>query len=71
MGEWITDEEVVKKHILLGFQQLFQTETQHSTLHSDIKSFSCSFLSDEEQDILSGRVTEEEIKKGLWGLKPI
>ncbi|KAK9990872.1 hypothetical protein SO802_025857 [Lithocarpus litseifolius] len=48
VGEWITDDEGVKKHILLGFQQLFQTEAQHSNFHSDIESFSCSFLSDED-----------------------
>ena len=65
MGEWITNEEGVKKHILLGFQQLFQTEAQHSTLHLDIESFSCSLLSYEDQVIISGQVIEEEITKGL------
>ena len=59
------DEEGIKKHILLGFQQLFQTEAQFWSLHSDIESFSCSFLYDEDQVIISGQVNEEEITKGL------
>ena len=62
MGEWIMDEERVKRHILLGFQKLFQIEIQFSTLHSEIDSFSCSFLFEEEQEMLSAPVTEEEIK---------
>ena len=59
------DEEGIKKHILLGFQQLFQIEGQLSPLHSDIESFSCSFLSDEDQVSINRKVTEEEITKGL------
>ena len=70
VGEWIMDEEGIKKHILLGFQQLFQTEDQLSPLHSDIESFSCSFLFYEYQVSISRQVTEEEITKGFWGLKP-
>lgn len=41
-----------------------------STCKSEVTSFSCSFLSEEERTILSALVLEKEIMQGLWALKP-
>ena len=35
-----------------------------------MEEFSCTFLSDEDRTILAKPVTEEDIKQGLWALKP-
>lgn len=70
VGEWITDVEEVKNHILAGFSRLFTTELEFSTSMSNVSSFTHSHLSDEEKDKLCTEVTGEEIKTSLWSLKP-
>lgn len=37
---------------------------------TDLDNFPCCFFSEEEKVCLSAPVTEEEIKQGLWSLKP-
>ncbi|KAL0017636.1 hypothetical protein SO802_004705 [Lithocarpus litseifolius] len=70
VGEWIVDVEDVKNHILLGFEKLYTTELSCSRWQSPILGFSCCFLSKEESAWIGRGVVEEEIKSGLWSLKP-
>ena len=69
LGEWIIEEEEVKNFILVGYREIYDTSHSFSVRDSDI-NFSCSFLSDEEKELLKKLVTKEEIKRGLWALKP-
>ena len=70
LGEWITEDEEVKNFILAGYREIYDTSHSFSVRDSDIINFSCSFLSDEEKELLEKPATEEEIKRGLWALKP-
>ena len=67
--EWITNEEDIKNLILLGFQEIFQTDLVEAPHESEVQSFSCCFLSEEERALLAAPVLEEEIRQGLWSLK--
>ena len=69
VGEWITNEEDIKNLILSGFQEIFQTELVEAPLDSEVKFFSCCFLSEEERSCLAAPISDEEIKQGLWSLK--
>ena len=62
LGEWIIEEEEVKNFILAGYRKIYNTSHSFSVRDSDIINFSCSFLSDEEKELLEKPVTEEEIK---------
>ena len=70
MGEWIDNEEAVKKHILMGFEKLYSTKMSMSSWQSPISEFSCYFLTEEESAWIGREVVEEDVKNGLWGLKP-
>lgn len=70
LGEWVTGEEEVKNVILMGYIDLFQTSFSSSNRLSDIENFSCCFLSEGDRVSLCAPVSEEEIKLGLWSLKP-
>ena len=70
VGEWITDEAGVKKFFLSECKKLFEIEMAFSTLSSDMENFASCFLSGEDGDCLSDPVVEEEIRQGLWALKP-
>ena len=70
LGEWVTEEEEVKNIILQGFIEPFQIDRLFSNCSSDVENFSYCFLSEEERECLSNQVLEEEIKCGLWALKP-
>ena len=63
-------EEAVKKHILVGFEKLYSTEMCMSSRQSPISEFTCCFLTEEESDWIGRDVTEEEVKDGLWSLRP-
>ena len=39
VGEWIDNEEVVKKHILVGFEKLYSTKMCMSSRQSSISEF--------------------------------
>ncbi|XP_065619038.1 uncharacterized protein LOC136063082 [Quercus suber] len=69
-GNWVTEEEEVKNIILSGYKDLFETNILFSTHCFDIENFSCCFLSKGDMDFLYAPVTKEEIKNGLWALKP-
>ena len=70
VGEWIDNEEAVKKHILMGFEKLYSIETSMSSWQSPISEFSCCFLIEEESTWIGIEVVEEDVKNGLWSLKP-
>lgn len=65
VGEWITNEEEIKSSILSDYQQLFKTELPYSLWDSEVKNFSCTFLSEDERINLASLVSEEEIMRGL------
>lgn len=69
-GEWITDQEGVKEHILSSFKKLFTIELTYSTQFSNVEHFSCSVLSELEKEKLSEGVSMDEIKARIWVLKP-
>lgn len=52
------------------YQQLFKTELPYSLWASEVKNFSCTFLSEVERINLAGPVSEDEIMQGLRALKP-
>ena len=70
MGEWIVDTDAVKKHILMGFEKLYTTKLSLSHWQSPISRFSCYFPSEEESAWIDREVEEEDVKNGLWSLKP-
>lgn len=69
-GEWIADEEGVKQHILAGFENLYTTGLKKAPIASLISNFSCCYLTDEDQAWVGREVTKEDVKEGLWALKP-
>ena len=69
-GNWLTNEVEIKDYIRNGFKNLYMTELNMTSITSDISYFSCCFLDKEDRIRIDGDVTEEEIKAGLWGLKP-
>ena len=68
--EWITNEEEVKNFILSEYQKLFEIGLYGSNPPTDLENFPCCVLSEEDKDCLSIAVTVEEIRQGLWSLKP-
>ena len=69
VGEWIEAEEEVMGFIRKGFCDIYSTSHILSTRDSSHESGWQVCLSNEERDILSQRVTNEEIEAGLWSLK--
>lgn len=69
-GEWIADEKGVKKHILAGFEALYTTGLDMAPISSLISQFSCCYFTEEDQDWIGRVVTEEDVRNGLWALKP-
>lgn len=70
MEEWIDNEKAIKKHIFMGFEKLYSTETSMSSWQSPISEFSCCFLIEEESAWIGREEVEEDVKNGLWSLKP-
>ena len=69
-GEWIVDEEGVKQHIIVSFEKLYTMGLEKAFIASPISNFSCCYLTDEEQAWVGRGVTEEDVREGLWALKP-
>ena len=70
MGEWIVEEEAVKEHILNGFKRLYSTDLEMSFRSSHVAEFSGSFLTEVDRNWMGREVTEEDVRNGLWALKP-
>ena len=70
MGEWIVEEEVVKEHILNGFRKLYSTKLEMSYNFSLVSEFTGSFLSEEERNWMGRQMFDEDVRTGLWALKP-
>lgn len=66
----ISDEEGVKDHILSGFRTLYTMNFCTSSSKSPVSDFSCCYLFQEEEGLISKEVIDEEIRAGLWALKP-
>ena len=69
-GDWIADEEGVKKHILAGFENLYTTGLEKAPIPSLISNFSCFYFTEEDQAWVGREVTEEDVRDGLRALKP-
>ena len=70
MGEWIVEEEAVKEHILNGFKKLYSTDLEMSYRSSHVAEFSGSFLTKVDRNWMGREVTDEDVRNGLWALKP-
>ena len=70
MGEWIVEEEAVKEHILNGFKKLYSTGLEMSHNFSPVSKFAGNFLSEEERNWMGREVSDEDVRIGLWALKP-
>ncbi|XP_065627415.1 uncharacterized protein LOC136066659 [Quercus suber] len=69
-GDWIFEEEGVKNHIRSGFENLDTTGLDMAPLSSPISQFSCCYFIDEDQAWIGQAVNEEDVRDGLWALKP-
>ena len=67
---WLTEEVEIKNHIRDSYKNLYMTELPMSPITSDVSSFSCCFLDEGARASLERGVIEEEIRAGLWALKP-
>ena len=67
---WLIGEDEIKEHIMAGFRKLYTIEQTVSFMTSDVSNFSYCFLGEEDREKIDGVVTNEEIKLGLWALKP-
>ena len=70
IGEWIVEEEVVKEHILNGFRKLYSTKLEMSYNFSLVSEFTGSFLSEEGRNWMGREAFDEDVRTGLWALKP-
>ncbi|XP_050259653.1 uncharacterized protein LOC126704666 [Quercus robur] len=70
MGEWIVEEEAVQEHILNGFKKLYSTDFEMSYKISQVADFSSSFLTEVDRNWMGREVTDEDVRNGLWALKP-
>ena len=52
-----------------GLKKLFFTKLVCFTLSSEVSQFSCCSLTKEDKGKLCLKVSEEEIRAGLWALK--
>ena len=53
----------------MDIKKLFSTELNYSTLSSEVSHISNYFLTEEEKNRFNQRISEEEIRVGLWALK--
>ena len=70
MGEWITSEGGTISFIREGFSKLFSTTLDYSPLHISQPSRWQVVLSKEDKGSLNLPVSDDEIREGLWALKP-
>ena len=69
-GDWIGDEEGVKNHIHSGYESLYTIGLDIALLCSSISQFSCCFFTKEDRAWIGRAVNEEDVRDGLWALKP-
>ena len=69
-GEWFYEEDKVKDHIQRGFIKLYTTKMEASHLIALTLGNSCFSFSNEERELIGKDVSDEEIRRGLWVLKP-
>ena len=70
VGNWLTEENEVKEYIRNGFKSLYTTELTVSARTLDVSTFSCCFLTSEDRAKIDCELSMEEIRSGLWALKP-
>ena len=70
MGEWITSEGGAVSFIREGFSKLFSTTLVCSPLLNPQPSRWQAVLSKEDKGSLNMLVSDDEIRAGLWALKP-
>lgn len=70
-GNWLTNEVEIKDYIRNSYKKLYETELIMSSLTSDVSEFSYCFLEEEDSVRIDGGVIKEEVRAGLWALKPI
>ena len=69
VGEWINDEAEVMEFIRRGFYDIYSSSFTSSYRQSSQFCTGQARLIDEDRDSLWSRVTDEEIKAGLWSMK--
>ncbi|KAK9991108.1 hypothetical protein SO802_026093 [Lithocarpus litseifolius] len=52
------------------FEALYTTGLEKAPIFSPISHFSCCYFTEEDQDWIGRGVTEEDVRNGLWALKP-
>ena len=67
-GNWLTEENEIKKHTRLGFKKLYTTELGLSTISSDVSDFSCCCLIEEPRLIVKLRMRRLDPAYGLSSL---
>ena len=67
---WLTEEVEIKNHIRDNYKNLYITELPMSPITSNVSGFSCCFLDERTRACLERGLTEDEIRAGLWALKP-
>ena len=70
VGNWLTEENEVQEYIRNGFKSLYTTELTVSARTLDVSTFSCCFLTSEDRAKIDCELSMEEIRSGLWALKP-
>ena len=70
MGEWITSEGGTISFIREGFSKLFSTTLDSSPLDIPQPSRWQAVLSEDDKGSLNLLVSDDEIREGLWALKP-
>ena len=70
LGEWVSNEEEIKNLICNNFLNIFFTNLLQAPRIFEVANFSCALLYEDDKIKLNQVVTSEEIKVGLWALKP-
>lgn len=70
LGEWVSNEEEIKNLICNNLLNIFLTNLLQAPRIFEVANFSCAFLYEDDKIKLNQVVTSEEIKVGLWALKP-
>lgn len=64
------DENEIVALIRNGFINLFSTKAVSALRNAWSLSTWLSFIDDEDVSMLNANLTRQEVKKGIWGLKP-
>lgn len=71
LGNWVHDESEVADLIRSGFINLFSTSAISALRNVWSLSTWPSFLDADDASILCANLTRQEVKEGLWSLKPL